>query len=276
MATQDEPNQTDPEGIPILQSISPAIFVPTDIDFTKPSPPISDDPITRLEVKMEALDWHAAGVEENMIAMFMREAERMRRAGKVERVQYDINRRPIKEPPGETEIDLRLEQMIMRADDEAVLKILKEGPLRPPEDAGQGSRPHHKPQSPAVPQTWRDQRGPEHVDMAYIRSQRMFKTEVDELRQTPRSVALTHVLNLVKWGWDEQLEGHRGAVRREKEECRAKLEYQLRGIAFPTASTETFGLPVPAPAQAISLPIAQMSLIDVEMLDCDDAMELDE
>ncbi|KAI8944733.1 hypothetical protein F4801DRAFT_570732 [Xylaria longipes] len=243
MATQNEPSPNDPGDIPVLSSISPSIFVPTDIDFTQPPPPLSDDPITRLEATIEALDWHAARVEENMVAMLVREAERVRRAGQIERVQYDAYRRPIKEPQKRTDSELLLEEMILRDDEAAVLKILREGGYRCNEDVG-GSRehslerrPHHTPRSPALPQRPRGPRDPEYMDLATIRNQKMFRMDVDEWRQTPRSAALTHVLNLIKWGWDEQLEGHRAAVKKEKEDRRANLHRRMRENPFPLATT---------------------------------------
>ncbi|KAI0555842.1 hypothetical protein F4679DRAFT_7324 [Xylaria curta] len=230
MAAQNETSQNDSGDIPFLSCISPAIFVPTDIDFTQPSPPPSDDPITRMEDAIEALDWHAARVEDNMVAMIVREAERLRRAGQVERVEYDVYRRPIKDPQMSTDSELRLEEMALREDGAAVLKILREGGYRRNEDAGDSrelsfERSHR---SPTLPRRPRGPQDPEYVDLATIRSEKMFKLDVDERRQTPRTAALTNVLNLVKWGWDEQLEGHRTAVKREIEERRASLHRRMR------------------------------------------------
>ncbi|KAI1750654.1 hypothetical protein F4782DRAFT_244938 [Xylaria castorea] len=243
MATQNETNQNDSEDIPVLSSISPSIFVPTDIDFTQPPPPLSNDPITQLETTIEALDWHAARVEENMVAMIVREAERVRRAGQVERVQYDAYRRPIKDPQRRMDSELLLEEMILREDEAAVLRILRDGGHRHNGDAG-GSRehslerrPHHTPRSPVLPHRSRGARGPEYMDLATIRSQMMFRLDVDEWRQTPRTAALTHVLNLVKWGWDDQLEGHRAAVKKEIEDRRANLHRRMRENPFPLATT---------------------------------------
>ncbi|KAI0467832.1 hypothetical protein F4859DRAFT_226472 [Xylaria cf. heliscus] len=243
MAAQNEPNQNDQGDIPVLSSISPSIFVPTDIDFTQPPPPMSDDPITCMEATIEALDWHAARVEENMVAMLVREAERVRRAGQVERVQYDVYRRPIKDSQPRMDNELRLEEIILREDEAAVLKTLRDGGHRSNEDVGSSRdhslerRPHHTPRSPALPPRPRGPRDPEYVDLATIRSQKMFRMEVDEWRQTPRSAALTHVLNLVKWGWDEQLEGHRAAVKKEKEDRRANLHRRMRENPFPLVTT---------------------------------------
>ncbi|KAH8157642.1 hypothetical protein CIB48_g10598 [Xylaria polymorpha] len=243
MATQDEPNQNNLGDIPVLTSISPSIFVPTEIDFTQPPSPMSDDPITRLEATIEALDWHAARVEENMVAMLVREAERVRRAGQVERVQYDAFHRPIKDPQPRTDSELLLEEMILREDEAAILRILRDGGHRHNDEAG-GSRehslerrPYHTPRSPALPQRLRGPRDSEYVDLATIRSQKMFRSEVDEWRQTPRSAALIHVLNLVKWGWDDQLEGHRAAVKKEKEDRRANLHRRIKENPFPLATT---------------------------------------
>ncbi|KAI0457179.1 hypothetical protein F5B21DRAFT_99457 [Xylaria acuta] len=270
MATQNEPNQNDPGDIPVLSSISPSIFVPTKIDFTQPPPPLSDDPITRLEATIEALDWHAARVEENMVAMLVREAERVRRAGQVERVQYDAYRRPIKDPQTRADSELLLEEMILREDEAAVLKILRDGGYRHNEDAGGSSRehslerrPHHTPHSPALLYRPRGPRDPEYVDLATIRSQKMFRLDVDEWRQTPRSAALTHVLNLVKWGWDEQLEGHRAAVKKEKEDRRANLHRWMRENPFPLATT---GPSTSAPLASAPL---HRSSVDGDAMDID-------
>ncbi|KAI0192557.1 hypothetical protein EV127DRAFT_425786 [Xylaria flabelliformis] len=234
MATPNETNQRDPGGIPVLSSISPAIFVPTDIDFTQPSPPLSDDPINRMEDTIEALNWHAARVEENMMAMIIREAERIRRAGQVERVQYDEYRRPIKNPQQRSmDSELRLEEMILREDEAAVLRILRDGGYRYSEDAGD-SRSHR---SPTLPHRPRGPRHPEYLDLATIRKEKMLRLDANEWRQTPRAEALTHILNLIKWGWDEQLEGHRAAVKKEIEDRRDNLHRRMRENPFPLATT---------------------------------------
>ncbi|KAI0870572.1 hypothetical protein GGS24DRAFT_100300 [Hypoxylon argillaceum] len=244
MATQ---TQNSMEDIPPLTSISPSVFVPTDRDFTKTPPPLSDDPITRLETTIDALDWHAARVEENMVAMFVREAERVRQAGQVERVQYDSYHRPIKDQQRRMEDELRLEEMILREDNDAMLKIFTDGRYRENEDTSSNGRedprerrPYHRPRSPP-PGCW----GPEYADLATLRREKMFRQDSNEFRQTPRSTALTHVLNLVKWGWDEQLEGHRAAIKKEKEERRAKLLHQMKENPFPLATTRP-SLPSPS------------------------------
>ncbi|KAJ8124158.1 hypothetical protein ONZ43_g60 [Nemania bipapillata] len=241
MAAQD---QNGLEDIPPLTSISPSIFVLTDRDFTKTPPPMSDDPITRLETTIDALDWHAARVEENMIAMFALEAERVQRAGQVERVQYDAYLRPIKDQQRNMDNELRLEEMILREDEDAVRKILIDGRHRDNEDTSSSRedprerRPHHRSHSP--PPFSPRSRGPrdlEYMDLATVRREKMFRQDVNELRQTPRSAALTHVLNLVKWGWDEQIEGHRAAIKKEKEERRANLHRQMKENPIPLATT---------------------------------------
>ncbi|GAP85604.1 hypothetical protein SAMD00023353_1301340 [Rosellinia necatrix] len=274
MASQTSPIQTDSEDIPVLVSISPSIFVPTDRDFTKTPPPLSDDPITRMEATIEALDWHASRVEENMVAMLAREAERVRRAGQVERVQYDSYRRPVKEQHRAIGNELRLEEVILREGGEAIARMLgDEKSQEDVEDAGsagrEDSRPHHHhhhhphhhhhrhrsysspPPPPLRSPQLRGPRDPEYASLAAIRRERMFRVDVDELRQTPRAAALTHVLNLVKWGWDEQVEGHRAAVKKEIEERRANLHRLVRDNPFPLATaagpSSAPALPTPAP-----------------------------
>ncbi|KAI0116380.1 hypothetical protein GGR51DRAFT_315485 [Nemania sp. FL0031] len=251
MATQ---NQNDMEEIPPLNSISPSIFVPTDRDFTKTPPPLSEDPITRLETTLAELDWHAERVEKNMIAMLAREAERIRRAGQVERVQYDSYHRPIKDGQRKADNELLLEEMILRRDEDAVRKIL-DGKRRDSEDTGSSRedprerRPYHRSRSPPPPSPRpRGPWDPEYADLATIRREKTFRLDVDEFRQAPRSAALIHVLNLVKWGGEEQIEGHRAAVKKEKEERRANLHRQMKENPVPLSTT---GPPGSAPSASV-------------------------
>ncbi|KAI2620821.1 hypothetical protein GGS21DRAFT_413018 [Xylaria nigripes] len=251
MAAQDGASQNDQDTIPVLTSISPSIFVPTDRDFTQPAPPVSDDPITRLEATIEALDWHAARVEDNMVAMLVREAQRVRRAGQVERVQYDSYRRPIKDQRKAADTDLLLEERIIREDSEQLWR--KDTYKRNPrdDDAGRGRRdPREARPPPRQPAAFK-MRSPEpesmeheYIDLATLRRDKMVRLEVDEFRQTPRSAALTHVLNLVKWGWDDQLEGHRTAVRKEKEDLRANLHRKMKENPFSLTANRP---PTPTP-----------------------------
>lgn len=281
MATPNNKPEQDgaEEKTPPLKCIGPSIFVPTDRDFTKTPPPLSDDPVTRTEAAIESLDWHAARVEENMISMLLREAQRVRRAGLVERVQYDAHHRPVAEqrPPKGVENDMRLEELFLCDTDGDVARMLKDEYGRRDSEGGAGAvsgnvairedprdnsrRPHHQQQqqqqqhhhhhhSPPPPRH-RGPRHPEYMDLATIRREKMFRMEVDELRHTPRSAALVHVLNLVKWGWDEQLEGHRTAVRKETEQRRANLHRQVKEnppLATVGASSSSMSAPpVPAP-----------------------------
>ncbi|KAI1125706.1 hypothetical protein F5Y10DRAFT_224850 [Nemania abortiva] len=255
MATQNQNNLE--EEIPPLTSISPSIFVPTDRDFTKTPPPLSDDPSTRLEARLEALDWHADRVEENMKAMLAREAERLRRAGQVERVQYDSYHRPIREPQRRMDDELLLEERILCEDEHAVRKILQEGKYRDNESTASSRedprerRTSYRSRSPPpLSPRPRGPRDPEYADLATLRRDKTFRVDVDEMRNTPRTATLMYVLNLVKWGWDEQIEGHRAAVEREKEERRANLHLTMKENPFPLATT---GPPAPAPlASALS------------------------
>ncbi|KAI1159394.1 hypothetical protein F5B18DRAFT_637236 [Nemania serpens] len=261
MASQSGLSPSDIEDIPNLGSVSPAIFVPTDRDFTKTPPPLSDDPTARMEETIEALDWHAARVEENMIAMMVREAERVRRAGQVERVQYDMYRRPMKTKDplkGMGMDELRLEEIILREDKEAVRKILMDGKHRDSRDAVSSPRA-------------RGSLGPEYADLDTIRQEKMFQQVVDASRQTPRSEALTNIFNLVKWGWDVQLEGHRTAIKLEKEGRRAKFHRQMKETPFMFATT---GPPAPVPpaaaAATAAAPLPHRNLVDGDPMDIDE------
>ncbi|KAI0415166.1 hypothetical protein F5X98DRAFT_232271 [Xylaria grammica] len=238
MATQNEPNQDNEEEIPQLITIGPSIFVPTDRDFTKTPPPLSDDPVSRLETTLEAVDWHAARVEKNMIWMLEREAERVRRKGQIERVLYDSYQRPIKETQRRTGHELRLEQMILRQDERAVLRILGHE-----EDPRERRHPHQSPRP-------RGHQDPEYADLLTLRRDKMFRADPDELRQPSRSVALTHVLNLVKWGWDDQVDGHKHIVQKNKVDSRANLHRLMKENPVPPATTGSA-----APTQPASAPV---------------------
>jgi len=251
MASEKESNPGYLEDIPFLSSISPSIFVPTDRDFTKTPPPLSDDPVTRLEESLKELDRHAMRVEQNMVWMFAREAERIRRGGALERVQYDEYNRPITEDQRKKVPNMVLEEKILGEDEPAVLKLLGDDKYRECQDTGrtrEDPRDRRQRHAPAGSR--------EYADLATLRSE-IFKLEVDELRQTLRQAALMHILNLVKWGWDEQLEGHRAAVNKEKEERRAELHRQIRANPFPLATTgspasisSTTAATPPAPSRA--------------------------
>ncbi|KAI1352805.1 hypothetical protein F5Y01DRAFT_313466 [Xylaria sp. FL0043] len=261
MATQNLSNKAGLEEIPALTTIAPSIFVPTDRDFTKTPPPASDDPTVRLETTIDELDWHAAQVERNMVFMLKREAERVRRAGEIERVQYDSYGRPVRNQQRRTDDHLHLEEMILREDEEAVLRIL--GGERHRDNEGSGSsrerpregRSHHRPYSPPPLSTRpRGPRDPEYTDLRTLRRE-MFRVDVDECRQTPRSAALTHVLNAVEWGWNDQLEGHRAVVQKEKEERRANLHRRMKENPVLFAGT---GQTASAPAASATLPLGRV------------------
>ncbi|KAI1820648.1 hypothetical protein F4861DRAFT_50582 [Xylaria intraflava] len=270
MAAQDGAGEGDSENIPVLSSISPSIFVPTDRDFTKTPPPLSDDPVTRLEATMEALDWHAARVEENMVAMLVREAQRVRRGGYIERVQYDSYHRPIKDYAGykRAEKELLLEERMVREDTEAFLKTITGKKSRDEDDKQDphDRRPHpRQPSASSILPPLSETLEPEYTDLATLRREKLLRLEVDEVRQTPRAAALTHVLNLVKWGWEDQLEGHRDAVRKEKESRRADLHRRMKENPFPLA---TSGPAVPAsPIPRAGTP--QMQAIGDDLMDVD-------
>ncbi|KAI1179893.1 hypothetical protein F4777DRAFT_532386 [Nemania sp. FL0916] len=232
MATQNEPGPSDQEEIPPLTSISPAIIVPTNRDFTKTPPPMLDDPAVCVEATIDALEWHAARVEENMIKMLMREAERIKRVGQIERAQYDAYGRPIREPPTQTESELKLEGIILREDEAVVRRILTDRRFHENEDtASGGNGPWAAPRGPG---------DPAYADLATLRREKLFRRDVDESRLTPRTAALMHVINLAKYGWDEQIEGHRAAVEKEKQTRRAEVREQMGGnIIAPATSAPT-------------------------------------
>ncbi|KAI0432270.1 hypothetical protein F5Y09DRAFT_152058 [Xylaria sp. FL1042] len=276
MTTQNMSNQHGQEEIPVLTTIAPSIFVPTDRDFTKTPPPLSDDPTVRLETTIDALDWHAAQVERNMVFMLKREAERVRLAGQVERVQYDSYGRPVKPQQRRTDNDLHLEEMILREDEEAVLRILGDEKYRDSEGAGSNRegprerRSYHRPYSPPpLPTRPRGPMDPEYTDLWTLRREKMFRLDVDECRQTPRSAALTHVLNAVKWGWDDQLEGHRAVVQKEKDERRANLQRQIKENPFLFAPGT--GQTASAPPASAPLPPGRMrgNFADGDPMDID-------
>ncbi|TGJ80110.1 hypothetical protein E0Z10_g8653 [Xylaria hypoxylon] len=245
MTTQNVPDQDGPEDIPALTSMAPSIFVPTNRDFTKTPPPLSDDPISCVETTIKELDWHAQRVEENMIAMLAREAELVRRTGHMERAQYDLNNRPSKHQQRMVDHDLLLEELILREDEDAVLNMLRDAQNRDNEDAGssrEGPRerwPHYRSHSPPLPPPRRRSSwaASEYADLNTLRRERMFRLDVDASRETPRSAALAHVFNLIKWGWDDQIEGHRAFVKKEKEERRAKVHRQMKENPLPPATT---------------------------------------
>ena len=210
-----------------MVTIAPAIFVPTDRDFTKTPPPLSDDPADRLDASIKELDWHAVHVENNMMLMFQREAERIRRVAEQDPTPSGSNQRPVKEPALRTGNELLLEERIIEEDSEAVIRILKDAKYRESEDSREGPHPRFPPRP-------RRPHDPEYADLATLRQEKMFMVPVDG-RQTPREEALTYVLNLVKWGWDDQLEGHRAVVQKEKDDRRAKLHFQVGENALPNA-----------------------------------------
>ncbi|KAI3320716.1 hypothetical protein HD806DRAFT_505944 [Xylariaceae sp. AK1471] len=247
MSTQNESNPSYLDDIPPLTSIAPAIFVPIDRDLTKTPPPLPDDPVARLEYKLAEFDRYAAKVEENIILMLEREAERVRRAGLVDH-------RPIKNRQEDTVPDLTLEERILKEDEAAVLKMLGDPEYQGYGDAS-GSREEpradrwhrNRPHSPPAPSPRpRGPGDPEYADLTTLRSQ-MFRVDPGEARDPPRTVALTHMLNLVQWGWEDQIEGHRAAVKKYKEEQRAALRREMAANLSPLATTGPSASAPPAP-----------------------------
>ncbi|KAI1427531.1 hypothetical protein F5Y12DRAFT_157933 [Xylaria sp. FL1777] len=262
MTTERVSGQDGPEDIPPLSTIAPSIYVPTDRDFTKTPPPLSDDPKVRLETMIDELDWHAARVEKNMVLMLAREAERVRRVGQAERIQQQTHGRPAKDQQWRTDNELLLEEMILREDEDAVSRILGPDRYRDNEDAGRSYHQHYSSASHPRPPH------PEYADLSTLRREKMFRLEVDENRQTPGSVPLTHVLNLVKWGWDDQVDGHRLVVQKEKDERRAILERQMQENPMLVAGTTPAASASPPPASLAHRRRGENS-IDGDVMDID-------
>jgi hypothetical protein len=267
MASQNQSPLSYLDDIPPLTSIAPAIFVPLHRDLTKTPPPLSDDPIIRLEYKLEELDRHAAKVEENMIWMLEREAERVRCGGLVDH-------RPVKDQREDSVPDLTLEERILKEDEAVVLKILGDPAYQDFEDAGGNREPRadrwhrNRPDSPSVrPARPRGPGDPEYADLVTLRSQ-MFRVDPDEIRQPPRTVALTHILNLVHWGWEEQIEGHRAAVKKYKEDQRAALQREVASNPSPLLTTGPSTSALPASTSSTSAPLHNHPIDD-------DAMDVD-
>ncbi|KAI8623528.1 hypothetical protein F5Y19DRAFT_371190 [Xylariaceae sp. FL1651] len=247
MNYQSGPNQATAqgksEGIPVLASSTPAIFVPTTIDFTETPPDLSPDPITRLESTLTELDKHASRVEQQIFWLAVREVERIRREGLLERPHYDRYHRPVKHPWTTIDTDLILEERMLR-DDEWIIKK-----LFPDEELGDGDgdesgdeRRERHPRPPSPPPPPPHPRG--HWEPEQSGPESLLNVTPIVTRQTPRAVATINTLNLVKWGWS-QLNGHAEAIKKEKETRRANLNRQMNPNIAPVATTGP-----PGPAQS--------------------------
>ncbi|KAI1813810.1 hypothetical protein GGS20DRAFT_551589 [Poronia punctata] len=231
------------DEIPPLSSVGPSIFVPTDRDWAKTPPALPENPLAALEDSLREFDRHAQYVEENMLRMFAQEAERIRRTASFHPVPWDTHGRHYTDDEILTEPDLLYEEALIREDEPAVLKIMgddeykdwKESSRKPDDLRFRGRH------GPAAAWT---SLGPsvsgEYADLDTVRED-MYRVTVDEERMTPREAALAHVLNLVKWGWDDQIRSHRAAVEKEKEDLRAELRRAMASNSAPVAS------PIPVP-----------------------------
>ncbi|KAI1800854.1 hypothetical protein F4811DRAFT_556450 [Daldinia bambusicola] len=65
------------EDIPAFQSITPSIFVPAQIDFTKPLPELPSEPNQRRAEMLAQIDEHADAVLDNIYYMLNREKTRI-------------------------------------------------------------------------------------------------------------------------------------------------------------------------------------------------------
>lgn len=178
--------------------------------------------------------------------MLERERERIQRSGLIERVQYDENNRPVKDPQTQ-EPDLTLEMCLIKNDQAAVLKLLNDS----------GGRDHYPPSRPAGAAPKKR----EYADFATLRGE-MFWVDPDEARNSPRTLALKNMLNLIQWAWVDQIEGHRAAVNKHKEDLRTALRKDMSFIAsaqHPQAATVSMAgtvmerpLPARPPAATVS------------------------
>lgn len=65
------------EEIPVYQSIAPSIFVPAQVDFTKPSPELPSDLHQLRSQALSEIDEHADAVQDNVYYMLNREKTRI-------------------------------------------------------------------------------------------------------------------------------------------------------------------------------------------------------
>lgn len=67
--------QPKKETIPPLRNLAPSIFVPLNVDITRPEE--DTDRLGRLKRILESIDYHHQGMKENLMYMFEREKRRM-------------------------------------------------------------------------------------------------------------------------------------------------------------------------------------------------------
>ncbi|KAI1330645.1 hypothetical protein F5Y16DRAFT_339683 [Xylariaceae sp. FL0255] len=203
MATHSASNPVSPvddqEDIPLLECISPAVFVPTTRDFTENLPEGGLDNIAELENGITRLDEHARRVEQNMFWMLEREAKRIRQRGRVPQAYYNSFRQVIREPP---KPNLELEERLIRETEHQVSALFDDGP---------------SPFPIVVP------RGPwdAYPDKNKSLGDLLLTEAVDERRMAPRAVASTWIYNEIHWGW-KTMEGHAIEVQKEKDARRAQ------------------------------------------------------
>ncbi|KAI0153224.1 hypothetical protein GGR57DRAFT_149315 [Xylariaceae sp. FL1272] len=237
MADQNasSPTQGPQEDIPFLTKISPAIFVPTEHDFTSPAPPTTHDPIARVERTITVLEQHKERVEQQMLWMFTREAERIRRNGSTAQSYYDTHHQVIATPPATRDHELDLEERILSESAWEVEKI-----FNPERDGTSSTSSHHANEY----QRPRDNLPPMPRPAVAPRSL-LVSEKVMESYEAPRVVASKWVYNEINWSW-EVLEGHASAVRNETAARRAKLQLQMQGNFLPADSAR----PVPSDLSA--------------------------
>ncbi|KAI1099726.1 hypothetical protein F4804DRAFT_74021 [Jackrogersella minutella] len=89
--------QQQEEEIPAFQTIAPSIFVPAQMDLTKPPPDLPSDPSRLRSETLAQIDEHADAVQDNIYYMLQREKTRIRQECKQREAYFPPN---LKEVPG--------------------------------------------------------------------------------------------------------------------------------------------------------------------------------
>ncbi|KAI1382797.1 uncharacterized protein F4822DRAFT_97178 [Hypoxylon trugodes] len=104
ITVQRETKAHQQEDIPVYQTIAPSIFVPANMDLTKPPPDPPTDPIELSSETRAWIDRHADAVQDNIYYMLNREKTRIRR--ECQQHEYNLPRY-LKAVPGLTEEEER-------------------------------------------------------------------------------------------------------------------------------------------------------------------------
>ncbi|KAI1258512.1 hypothetical protein F5Y18DRAFT_344235 [Xylariaceae sp. FL1019] len=237
MAVQNvsSPTEGTQEEIPFLQKISAAIFVPTEQDFTSPAPTATQHPIARVERTIAVLEQHKERVEQQMLWMFTREAERIRRNGSIAKSYYDTHDQVITTPPATRDHELDLEERILSESAWEIDQIFNRDRDGTSSTSSRNGTEHYRP---------RDNLPPKRREFIPPRSL-LISEQVQESHEAPRVVASKWVYNEINWSW-EVLEGHSQAVRDETAARRARLQLQMQGNFLPANNAR----PVPSDLSA--------------------------